>query len=356
MRRVPVQRSAVLGFLTPVAAPIFALGPPGPAHHGVDGAGGALILAAGILVVLLDQQRPRVGAAAVSGHGSQGHGSRAGAGRGDPAGYALVVGSYLLFGLSATLVTWADAPESVLLVDPLRTCGDRPAPVFARRQPARRASSGAASGSASADGRARCLHDARLLLRRARHRGGHRDVLPLPAARVGGVPRAAVPAHRHRESRLRRPGDRRARHGPDPPAVAHRRRRGSCRLRPGGRLRGRLELRLLPDAREAADARDLERDRGDRRERARRRVHPAARPVAVRGCGSTAHRPRLGVGRGHGPRHHGARLHHVGRGTWRGSGCSTARSSASITPVAAPIYAFVFSGRASRRGRSPAAH
>jgi len=55
MRWVPVQRSAVLGFLTPVAAPIFALIFLGQPITGWTVAGGALILAAGILVVLLDQ-------------------------------------------------------------------------------------------------------------------------------------------------------------------------------------------------------------------------------------------------------------------------------------------------------------
>lgn len=55
MRWVPVQRSAVLGFLTPVAAPVFALVLLGQPVTGWTAAGGALILAAGILVVLLDQ-------------------------------------------------------------------------------------------------------------------------------------------------------------------------------------------------------------------------------------------------------------------------------------------------------------
>jgi DME family drug/metabolite transporter len=57
------------------------------------------------------------------------------AARGDPAGYALVIGSYLLFGLSATLVTWADAPESVLLVIRFTLAAIVLLLVFARRQP-----------------------------------------------------------------------------------------------------------------------------------------------------------------------------------------------------------------------------
>ena len=57
------------------------------------------------------------------------------AGRRDPGGYALVIGSYLLFGLSATLVTWADAPQSVLLVIRFVLAAAVLLLVFARRQP-----------------------------------------------------------------------------------------------------------------------------------------------------------------------------------------------------------------------------
>lgn len=55
MRWVPVQRSAVLGFLTPVAAPVFALLLLGQPVTAWMVAGGALILAAGLLVVLRGQ-------------------------------------------------------------------------------------------------------------------------------------------------------------------------------------------------------------------------------------------------------------------------------------------------------------
>jgi drug/metabolite transporter (DMT)-like permease len=51
MRWVPVQRSAVLGFLTPVAAPIYALVLLGQPVTAWMVAGGALILAAGFLVM-----------------------------------------------------------------------------------------------------------------------------------------------------------------------------------------------------------------------------------------------------------------------------------------------------------------
>lgn len=53
----------------------------------------------------------------------------------DPAGYALVIGSYLFFGLSATLVTWADAPENVLLVIRFSLATAALLLIFARRRP-----------------------------------------------------------------------------------------------------------------------------------------------------------------------------------------------------------------------------
>jgi len=55
-RRVRVQHSAVLGFLTPVAAPIYALVFLGQSITLWTVAGGTLILAAGILVVLRGQE------------------------------------------------------------------------------------------------------------------------------------------------------------------------------------------------------------------------------------------------------------------------------------------------------------
>lgn len=55
-RRVRVQHSAVLGFLTPVAAPIYALVLLGQTITMWTAAGGALILAAGVLVVLRGQE------------------------------------------------------------------------------------------------------------------------------------------------------------------------------------------------------------------------------------------------------------------------------------------------------------
>jgi len=56
VRWIRVQHSAVLGFLTPVAAPIYALILLGQSITAWTVAGGALILAAGILVVLRGQE------------------------------------------------------------------------------------------------------------------------------------------------------------------------------------------------------------------------------------------------------------------------------------------------------------
>jgi drug/metabolite transporter (DMT)-like permease len=59
----------------------------------------------------------------------------AGAAGRDLTGYALVIASYLVFGLSATLVTWADAPQSVLLVIRFALATVALLLIFARRNP-----------------------------------------------------------------------------------------------------------------------------------------------------------------------------------------------------------------------------
>lgn len=69
--------------------------------------------------------------------GETGVGRAGRAERRDPTGYVLVVVSYLFFGLSATLVTWADAPESVLLVIRFALATVALLLVFARRHPLR---------------------------------------------------------------------------------------------------------------------------------------------------------------------------------------------------------------------------
>jgi len=55
--------------------------------------------------------------------------------RRDPLGYGLVIGADLLFGISATLVTWAHAPESVLLAVRFLLAAAVLLVVFARRRP-----------------------------------------------------------------------------------------------------------------------------------------------------------------------------------------------------------------------------
>jgi drug/metabolite transporter (DMT)-like permease len=57
--------------------------------------------------------------------------------RRDSTGYGLVIGAYLLFGISASLVTWADAPQSVLLVIRFSLATVVLLAVFARRRPLR---------------------------------------------------------------------------------------------------------------------------------------------------------------------------------------------------------------------------
>jgi DME family drug/metabolite transporter len=57
--------------------------------------------------------------------------------RRDSVGYGLTIGAYLLFGTSATLVAWADAPESTLLVIRMLLAAVVLLVVFARRRPLR---------------------------------------------------------------------------------------------------------------------------------------------------------------------------------------------------------------------------
>jgi len=71
--------------------------------------------------------RPREKATGASGAGE----------RRDSLGYGFVVGSYLLFGISASLVTWADAPQSVLLVIRFSLATVVLLAVFTRRRPLR---------------------------------------------------------------------------------------------------------------------------------------------------------------------------------------------------------------------------
>ena len=128
--RIRVQHSSILGLLTPVAAPIYALLFLGQGITGWTIAGGALIIFAGRARRRARRRRAGAGAAAVSGRRQSGGGaagpsaavtagpaSTAGpvAGRRDLLGYAIVVVSYLGMAGSAPLVAWADAPEAIIL-------------------------------------------------------------------------------------------------------------------------------------------------------------------------------------------------------------------------------------------------
>jgi len=69
-------------------------------------------------------------------HRGQGHepGSRAPR-RGDPAGYALVVGSYVLFSLTPVLIAWVSVPPSLMLVLRYAIAAGILLVVFGRRRP-----------------------------------------------------------------------------------------------------------------------------------------------------------------------------------------------------------------------------
>ena len=66
--RIRVQHSSILGFLTPVAAPLFAWALLGQGITLATAVGGALIVAAGVLVVRARPGGVGAGAAGVSAH------------------------------------------------------------------------------------------------------------------------------------------------------------------------------------------------------------------------------------------------------------------------------------------------
>ena len=202
--------------------------------------------------------------------------------RRDPLGYSLVVISYLLFGISATLVTWADAPESVLLVIRFALASAVLLVVFARRRPLR--------------GVLRPGKWQRLLLMGGLdaftmiayffavrsigvavatfflflqpvwvafiaphflHAATERIVYFALAIAVGGMALILWPSFTGGAVEL-------------------------SVLGLAGRAGSRVGLRLLPADRQGPDARGLERHPGHRGVPARRAVHPSAGPLAVR--------------------------------------------------------------------------
>ena len=117
--RIPVQHSAILGFLTPVVAPLFAwLLAEGGGHAG-DRRGRRPHPGRRRARGVVGRPGGGAGAAAVSETPS----SPAASGgpavttlrRRDPLGYAIVIVSYIGMAGSAPLVAWADAPEAIIL-------------------------------------------------------------------------------------------------------------------------------------------------------------------------------------------------------------------------------------------------
>ena len=107
MGMIKVQHSSILGYLEPVSAPIYALLLLGQGISVWTVIGGALIVVAGLLVVLLGEHEEEgadvPGAGAVSG-GS--HRLR---------GYAMVGGSAVMFGATGVWVGMTDLPASTVL-------------------------------------------------------------------------------------------------------------------------------------------------------------------------------------------------------------------------------------------------
>ena len=162
LRRVRVEHASILGFLEPVSAPLYALLLLGEAPATATIAGGALIVVAGVLVVVFGagetlaepghEAPPRSSLQLTATRQRRRGGRRAdarwrreGAMRSRPAqGYALVASSFVIMGLIGALVAWASAPESALLVMRFVTAGLvlgvglRPAPAAGRRARPRR--------------------------------------------------------------------------------------------------------------------------------------------------------------------------------------------------------------------------
>ena len=119
---IRVQHASIIAYVEPVSAPFYALSS-SARYRVLDDRRRGADRRRRHPRRALRPRRARAGAAGMSG------------GRRDPAGYGLVIGSYLFFGLSATLVTWADAPESVLLVIRFALAAAVLLLVFSRRRP-----------------------------------------------------------------------------------------------------------------------------------------------------------------------------------------------------------------------------
>ena len=127
LRRMRVEHASILGYLEPVSAPFYALLLLGEAPATATVAGGALIVVAGVLVVIFGAPEARRRSWCTGRRGSV-RAVPPRATRSSPASFAIM-------GLIGTLVAWATAPESALLVLRFVVAGVVLGAVFARRHP-----------------------------------------------------------------------------------------------------------------------------------------------------------------------------------------------------------------------------
>ena len=199
LRYLRVQHASIMAYIEPVSAPLYALVFLGQRPSVWTIAGGALIVAAGLLVVLYARGEPDAGAARMT--------------RRDPLGYGIVLLSYLGMAGSAPLVAWADAPEAIILMLRMGFAALALGVVFLRRPMIDDWRRPGAAWRLCRHGGDVVAHAAAVLLRRAPHQRRHRHVPALPDAglgRAGGAARLPLAARAHRVAgarpRPRRPG------------------------------------------------------------------------------------------------------------------------------------------------------
>ena len=185
-----MQHSSILGFLTPVVAPLFAWVLLGQGITLATAVGGCLIVTAGVLVVVLGRAEARAGAA-VTGAATRSQGTRR---RAAPRRRRLHHRRHLVPGdgrqRAAGRVGRRAGGDHPLPAHGVRGAGARrrlPAAPDARRlaPPGRRLAPHPHGGDVVA-------HAAAVLLRRAPHQRRHRHVPPVPHAGVGGARGAAA--------------------------------------------------------------------------------------------------------------------------------------------------------------------
>ena len=248
IRYVRVEHAGILGYLEPVTSPLWAFlligeGPPWTTY-----AGGALIVAAGVLVIVLRQGRGRAapGAADVSG-------ARRGARRRQRPGRRRRRRPSRRSACAATSRSaspaWPTAPSASWSPTPTcrRPCCCACAWSFAAAALGMVVLATGSWRDLRTPGRAapRARHQRRagaepdpVLPRHPLHGRRRGDLPQLPGAGVPGVRRAADPQGEDRARRVRRPRDRPGRHGADPRAGPAARGRRSSRP-PGCSAAGR---------------------------------------------------------------------------------------------------------------------